>query len=255
MKHVVQYSFGEASWYEGILCARKYGAGDTLLLFADTLTEDEDTYAWGRAAAGKIGAELVEISDGRDIWQVFRDERFLGNSRVDPCSKILKRQLCDAWVRQRYSPDQCVLHYGIGLFEKQRLDKIQARVAPYRAESLLCQPPYPTREHVRRAVLDAGLWVQKLYRLGFDHANCGGRCVKAGHKQWLKLLEAMPDRYADCEREEAGLRELLGDVAILRDRRGGVSRPMTLTQLRLRHGHGEEIDAEQTVGGCACFQD
>lgn len=255
MKHIVQFSFGEASWYEAKLCVAAHGAENILLLFADTKTEDEDTYAWGRAAAKNVGAELVEIADGRDIWQVFHDSKFLGNSRIDPCSRVLKRELCDAWIKDHYSPDECVLHFGIMLFESERLAKIRARIAPYQAESLLCKAPYPTREQVREAVLSEGLWVQRLYEMGFDHANCGGRCVKAGHKHWLKLLQHMPERFRECEDREAELRKELGDVGILKDRRGGRTRPLTLRSLRLRQDKGEEIDAVNSVGGCSCFQD
>jgi hypothetical protein len=64
-------------------------------------------------------------------------------------------------------------------------------------------------------------------------------CVRAGQKHWLHLLEVFPDRYGGAEAHEQQLRADLGDVVILRDRRGGTSRPLTLTELRLRHrGHG-----------------
>ncbi len=47
-----------------------------------------------------------------------------------------------------------------------------------------------------------------------------------------------PDRYAQAEAREQQLRAELGDVAILREHRGGVSRPLTLTELRRRQrGH------------------
>ena len=59
-------------------------------------------------------------------------------------------------------------------------------------------------------------------------------CVRGGHKHWLHLLEVFPDRYAEAEAQEQQLRDELGDVAILRDRHGGRSRPLTLTELRRR---------------------
>jgi hypothetical protein len=64
--------------------------------------------------------------------------------------------------------------------------------------------------------------------------GCGGVCVRGGQRHWLHLLEVFPDRYAEAEAEEQQLRAELGDVAILRERRSGVSRPLTLTELR-RH--------------------
>jgi hypothetical protein len=67
-----------------------------------------------------------------------------------------------------------------------------------------------------------------------SHNNCAGMCVKGGQKHWLHLLEVFPDRYAEAEAREQQLRAELGDVAILRERRGGVSRPLTLAELRGR---------------------
>lgn len=101
-----------------------------------------------------------------------------------------------------------------------------------------------------------GLPRQRLYEWGMPHANCGGGCVKAGQGHFLKLLQVFPDRFAEWERNEADLRDYLGkDVAILKDRRGGGSRPMTLTELRERH---EEKDQQLDMfdfGGCGCAID
>ncbi len=68
-----------------------------------------------------------------------------------------------------------------------------------------------------------------------SHNNCGGVCVRGGQKHWLLLLSVFPDRYAQAEEHEQRLRAELGNVAILRERRGGVSRPLTLAELRRRH--------------------
>ncbi len=48
------------------------------------------------------------------------------------------------------------------------------------------------------------------------------------------------------------LREELGDVAILRDRTGGVTRPLTLAELeeRIKADPQKEFD---DWGGCGCF--
>jgi hypothetical protein len=67
-----------------------------------------------------------------------------------------------------------------------------------------------------------------------SHNNCGGVCVRGGQKHWLHLLAVFPDRYAQAQAAEQQLRAELGDVAILRERRGGVSHPLTLTELRHR---------------------
>ena len=68
-----------------------------------------------------------------------------------------------------------------------------------------------------------------------EHANCGGGCVRADQRRWLHILQTHPERYAHAAWQEQQLRRRLGDVAILRERRHGLSRPLTLTALRERH--------------------
>jgi hypothetical protein len=67
--------------------------------------------------------------------------------------------------------------------------------------------------------------------------GCGGVCVRAGQRQWTHLLRTFPDRYAAAERGENELRRHLGDVAILRERPGRTTRPLTLAELRHRTAH------------------
>jgi hypothetical protein len=65
----------------------------------------------------------------------------------------------------------------------------------------------------------------------------------------------MPDRYAQHEREEEALRSYLGkDVAVMRDRRGGQSRPMTMKEFRERIEAGAVHDRHDW-GGCGCAID
>ncbi len=46
--------------------AAAYGVADLVLLFADTLIEDEDLYRFADQAAANIGAPLIRIAEGRD---------------------------------------------------------------------------------------------------------------------------------------------------------------------------------------------
>ena len=91
------FSGGVGSWMTARRVVDMHGTDGLVLLFADTMMEDEDLYRFIVDAAKNIGGEFVRIADGRTPWQVFTDERFLGNTKVDPCSKILKRQLLDKW--------------------------------------------------------------------------------------------------------------------------------------------------------------
>ena len=224
------------------------------LVFSDTLMEDEDLYRFLGDAVLNLGVPMAHIAEGRTPWQVFRDERFLGNSRVDPCSKILKRHLLDKWVSDNFQPADTVLYVGIDWSEMHRLDRLQAGRAPWKVEAPLCDPPYLNKTDLLNWARSEGLRPPRLYELGFPHNNCGGFCIKAGQAQFAKLLREMPERYAFHEGKEESMRDLLGDVSILRDRTGGETKPLTLRQLRERIQSGAQIDLFDW-GGCGCYVD
>lgn len=117
----------------------------------------------------------------------------------------------------------------------------------------MTEPPLLDKKDVLREMRAAGIRPPRLYGMGFPHNNCGGFCIKAGQAHFKKLLEQLPERYAYHERREQELREYLDkDVAILRDRRGGTTKPMTLKAFRERLEDTGEYDPEEW-GGCGCF--
>lgn len=253
-RHVVMFSGGLGSWAAARRVAAKHGTENLTLLFADTLVEDADLYRFLGEAAANIGGKLVRIAEGRTIWEVFRDEKFLGNSRVDPCSRILKRQVADRWLSENCEVATTTIYVGIDWSEEHRFTRLATRHFPWRYEAPLCEAPFLTREQVRQDLVREGIRLPRLYDLGFSHNNCGGGCVKAGIGHFTHLLRALPDVYNEWECNEAELRRQLGDVAILRDRSGGRTRPLPLSVLRGRIATGEQFDAFD-VGGCGCFTD
>lgn len=253
MKHVVNLSFGIGSWAAGKLVAQRRGTKDLILVFADTKYEDEDTYRWGREAAANIGGELIEIADGRDPWQVFFDERFMGNSRADPCSKILKRELIDRWMEETFPVKADVTCYvGLHWSESDRYSRwdekdqcwrgVKHRMAAngWTCIAPLCEPPLIDYAELHAWAKREGLSEQWMYKAGFPHANCGGRCVKQGQNGWKRLYELLPERYMECEAKEQEFRNFLGrdDIAIMQEQVNGVRIPLTLRDFRERLGGG-----------------
>ena len=110
MKHIVMFSGGLGSWMTAKVVAEKYGTEDLILLFTDTKIEDEDLYRFLHEGAADVGGQLTVIAEGRTPWEVFFDSRFLGNSRVGNCSRILKREFIRKWIEERYEPDECVMY-------------------------------------------------------------------------------------------------------------------------------------------------
>ena len=87
MKHIVSFSGGMGSFAEAKACVDKFGKKNVLLLFADTMMEDEDLYRFKNECIAFLGCELVTLSDGRTPFEIFKDVKFMGNSMVDPCVK------------------------------------------------------------------------------------------------------------------------------------------------------------------------
>lgn len=251
--HVVMFSGGVGSWAAARRVRERFPEDRLFALFADTAMEDEDLYRFLPEAAANVGAELVMIRDGRTPWDVFRDERFLGNSRVDPCSKILKRQALDRWRSANLDPADTVLYVGIDWSEEHRFRRVRERLAPWRVEAPMCKPPYISKLDMLAALRSAGIEPPRLYGMGFSHNNCGGFCIKAGHAHFANLLRQMPERYAYHEQKEREIRVDLGDVSILSDRTGGgPRRPLTLEAFRERIEAGGQFDLFD-LGGCGCF--
>lgn len=256
MKHVVQFSGGVGSWAAAKRVAEKHGTENLVLLFADTLIEDEDVYRFLGEAAANVGGHFVRIADGRTPWEVFRKERIIGSSFADPCSKHLKRNLLTKWVKANCDPDDTTIYLGIDWSEYHRFEKAIPRFSPYKVDAPLCDPPYLTkRDWLKRLTADEGISPPSMYAMGFPHANCGGFCVKAGQSQFRLLLKMFPDRYKENEAQEEAMRSMLGkDVSVLWEQVNGVTLPLTMRTLRERIEAGRQIDMFDW-GGCGCAID
>jgi 3'-phosphoadenosine 5'-phosphosulfate sulfotransferase (PAPS reductase)/FAD synthetase len=256
MNHVVMFSGGGTSWLTAKRVVERHGPERVTLLFADTKMEDEDLYRFLAEAEENVGVPITRIADGRDPWQVFEDERMIGNTRVDPCSKILKRKLMRRWLEENRRPIDTVVYLGYGWQEIHRVEKAEHHWDPWHVEAPLFEPPLLEKEEILQLMEAQGIRRPRLYELGFEHNNCGGFCVKAGQAQFELLLRTMPDRYRYHERSEERLRKKWGkDVAILRDRRGGTTKPMTMRAFRERLEAQPSLFDNEDWGACSCLED
>lgn len=255
MKHIVMFSGGAGSYAAAKRVVAEVGAASTLLVFADTKMEDEDLYRFLRETSEHLGAELVTLTEGRTPWEVFFDVRFLGNTRIDPCSRVLKRELIRSWLEENYpDPSEVVMHLGIDWTEEHRYLKAIPHHAPYTVRAPMCEEPLIEKDQMVADLAADGIEPPRLYALGFPHNNCGGFCIKAGQAHFKLLLDTMPERYAYHEQQEQDFRTHVGkDVAVLRDRRGGTTKPLTLRTFRERL-EADTTDLDSTEwGGCGCF--
>lgn len=278
MKRVVMFSSGAGSWMAARRIADQHGTSDLHLVFTDVggyrpeehEGEDADNYRFLRDAAADVFgipparehtfAQLEHVyshfhwlREGRTVWDVFFSTRMIGNTRISNCSRILKQEPARQWLNENCDPMNTTVYVGIDWSESHRLPAMQRNYMPYVVEAPLCEPPYLDKDDIFRIMTERGIKRPRLYDLGAPHANCGGFCVRQGQGGFLRLLEQQPERYAYHERREEEFRQFVGkDVAILRDRRGGTTKPLTLKALRERAQGGGEVDRDD-IGGCGCF--
>lgn len=255
MTYFVQYSGGIGSWAAARRLVDAHGPDAVRLVFADTLIEDEDLYRFLDDSVAELGVRLDRIADGRTPWEVFHDVRYLGNSRLDPCSRILKRDLLRSWLDEHADPAVDVIAIGIDWTEIHRFERAAPRWEPFELVAPMCDRPYLDRCDVLELVAEHGLEPPRLYALGFPHNNCGGFCVKAGFAAFELLLREMPERYREHELAEEELRAYLGKpIAIMRSRAGETVTPVTMREFRGRVEAGERFDRTD-FGGCGCAVD
>jgi 3'-phosphoadenosine 5'-phosphosulfate sulfotransferase (PAPS reductase)/FAD synthetase len=256
MKHIIMYSGGIGSWAAAKRVIEQHGRENVTLLFTDTLIEDEDLYRFLRETSEQFGCELVWLKDGRDPWQVFKDVRWIGNSRIAQCSHLLKQKVAENWIKAHFQPEEVTLYVGIDWTEIHRLAAIVKHWSPYTVKAPMTEAPYLDKEDMKRLLKADGIKVPRLYEMGFSHNNCGGFCVRAGQGHFINLLKQKRELYLYHEQKEQEMREYLGrdDVSILTRTVNGKEQTLTLRQLReeYENGLGKQIDMFD-IGGCGCF--
>ncbi len=222
MMYLVNVSGGLTSFEALRRCLDRYGKEQTHAYFADTKQEDPDLY------------------------------RFLDDQ--EPCSLILKREAMNKVISSRYAPGTYTQVFGYEWSEIDRMSRLEKDIAPEKAWFPLAEKPYIDKCHISNFLESIGIKVPRLYELQFSHNNCGGSCVKAGQAHWAHLYFTLPERYALWEGKEEEIRQYLEkDISILKDRRGGQSKPMTLKAFRLRLEAGDTNYDKSDWGGCGCF--
>ncbi len=287
MKHIVFLSGGLTSFLTALRVKATFG--DIQLVFADTLIEDEDLYRFltdclthliGIPKTPAIVQLLSEIPDiretekrkthllqlawkcqqnwhnftwlieGRTPWQVFKDTRFLGNSRMAKCSHVLKQNECRNWLEMECEPDNSVIYLGITYLESHRYHRAAELWKPWKCESPLITEQQLSRASVSDEVERLGIEPPRLYDMGFLHNNCGGFCVRGGQESFYRLHSYIPDRFDYHRDKETEFRSFIGrDVAILHRGSADARLPLTLVELEKRWESRDRGD----VGGCGCF--
>lgn len=256
MKHIVNLSGGLCSFWALKRVVDAHGPNDVVPLFADVLIEDRDLYEFNRATEALLGVKIVRTSRELTPWELFRKKGIIGNPRHPICSIILKREILDEWHRANALEFDTIIYVGFDATEYTRLEDLRRAHPTWRIEAPMCEPPLWDKCRIIEETKRLGLKIPRAYELGFPHNNCGMRCVRAGITHWVHLLNVLPESYDEWEKDELLTMDVLRQrgiepMTILRDRRGGVTKAMTLKELRERVEAGEQF-SKLDWGGCGC---
>lgn len=221
----------------------RYGKQRTDIVFMDTLIEDDDNYRFMDDCRRRWGVPITVLTEGRTPYQVAEDKHIIPNQKIAPCTFRLKIELFTAWLKER---ENSVIHIGYDFTEAHRCEPTATAYAKHgwAVQFPLLWKPIETRPYPDVARQDWGIEPPRMYAMGYSHANCGGLCVKQGHGDWLRTLLNFPERYRQAEDWEQEMRDhpTRKNYAILRDRSGGETKPMTLREFRMRYQRERELE-------------
>lgn len=264
--HIVSLSGGTASAVAANRVIQRYGKEDTILWFADTNWEDEDLYRFLIDLEAYWEHPIQRYKDGRTPLEVASDKSIIANQRRAPCSLELKVYPFTRMIKKLTGP--VTIHLGLDWTELHRAErpKLEYEKIPgvtvdlplmwghedYPAEGFkIANPPH-------RLVTESwGIRSPRLYDAGFPHNNCGGRCVKQGIKEWVRLKNTFPERFEEVKQWEIVQRAKGGaraNYAIARDSTGGTVKPLPLYELEQKHAQGQQLSlAPSNEDNFACF--
>lgn len=211
-KYSVSLSGGLASAVSAERVIQRYGRENTLLWFADTLYEDEDLYRFLHDCMKRWRGTLYWYTDGRTPLEVAAQKKLIPCNQAAPCSYELKVKPFRQFILAM--PALPVVYIGLDHWEKRRLISVKESYAMAIPDVLVDYPllwePYEVRPLTDVCRQDWQIEPPRLYALGFSHNNCGGRCVRQGIREWVRLGTHFPERYQMCEQWEQEQRGLGG---------------------------------------------
>jgi hypothetical protein len=258
MRYIVSLSGGISSAVAADRAIQRYGRRKVTLWFADTLAEDEDLYRFIEDCMHRWGGKLYRFEDGRTPEQVAEDKRIIPNQKIAPCTHILKIEPFKRWLWR--VPKNVTVILGYNWSEIRRIEKRQhwhkyngkwRPPAGYQAEIPGVYEDYPLLWHPVMhdpfaEVKSWGIEIPRLYKLGFDHNNCGGVCFRQSIADWMLARDFLADNFNGKVAWESAMQERFGmQYTIIRDQRNGSVKPLLLSTLhsrqRVRQQPGDEL--------------
>lgn len=192
-------------------------------------------------------------------WYLFEAQDFIGNSRVAPCSAIIKQRLAKEYIKHTFPDKDIEVIFGIDWSESHRMKAPIKHWSPFvsNVDFPLNREPWSTSDKRQERLINDGVGLPEMYALGFPHHNCGGFCCKAGQGHFKLLMEKLPkvfEYHADKEAKLASrLKAATGkEYSLMTKHINGIKSSYTLRQLEADVKGLEPVD-EYDLSGCGCF--
>lgn len=234
---VCRFSCGVPSAVATKLALAEFGPEKVEIVRNDTRSEHPDNERFMRDCEDWFGKKVTVLASDeyRDIWDVYRRERFIVSHQGAKCRGVLKM----APFHEFYRPtDTLIFGYTSDAEDAARAVRLKAGSVE------MMRFPLIERNLTKvdcKAIIDrAGIKLPEMYLLGFRNNNCRG-CPKGGMAYWNKIREHFPEDYekmAEIQRE-------LGPGSWFHRRRG---ERISLDMLEPGDGrHDEEPDFDCSI--------
>lgn len=237
--YIVSLSGGMGSALAAERALQRYGQ-QVMLWFADVRFEDDDLYRFLDDCAKRwrdlYGVELHKHINKRNPLEAAAYQCLVPTQRRAPCTKMLKIDPFKKYITTLEGPLTIML--GMDWKEQHRLAAPRESYGKlgYEVDYPLMWKPWELRPY-QEVVREWGIEPPRLYAYGFPHNNCGGRCVKQGIREWLRLRYHFPERFAEVRDWELANREKSAARAnrtINHEKHGGKKFPVTLAEIERR---------------------
>lgn len=254
MFYVSSISGGAASAVAHERAINRYGKENVLPWFADTLWEDDDLYRFLSELENHWQQKIYRHSEGITPLEVAERQHIIPNQKLAPCSQVLKQKPFKKYLESLEKPVTVLL--GFDWSEDHRMEKSRRFYSAIPGVSVdfpLMWKPYDF--DVFQTVRSWGIEIPRLYKMGFPHNNCGGRCVRQGIKEWQRLKINFPERFANVRDWEAA-QQAKGDsregYAICRDQSNGEVKPLSLADIENREVSLNVSAKQEDLFACFC---
>jgi hypothetical protein len=216
--HIIFFSGGKSSFSVADWVKTHYPNDNIVLYFTDTKWEDPDLYRFINEASTKLQLPMLYHAMGLNPVELMFEKKLVFNSRIGDCSKILKMKVArdflkkgkepkeKYWVNKQYLKSNefikdATLYFGIGFEEMHREAPIRKNWKPFEVVMPMVDNIIDNNETLKKYNIEE----PQLYKEGFTHNNCAGRCVKAGQAHFKNLKEQRPEEFQKLMEQEVVL--------------------------------------------------